>query len=116
MGIFRALLRRRRNRVARIKGILLKREDPVVIEIGANDFGHTQLFLRHFRDIVLYSFEPQPAAVDLYESRIGRKETRCRFFNAAVGSYDGVAELSIAARGDRRYAGASSIAKTRFLR
>src|SRR3989344_6803761 len=39
---------------------LLGKEDPVILDIGANDGDDTVEFLQHFKKAKVYSFEPHP--------------------------------------------------------
>lgn len=70
---------------------LLQKEDPVVLEIGACDGGDTERFLREFRDIRIYCFEPDPRNLAILKRSI--KDDRCVIVEAAVSNKDGEAIL-----------------------
>jgi len=50
---------------------LIGKSDPVILEIGCNNGGHTQWFLRMFDNPRIYCFEPDPRAVQKFRARIG---------------------------------------------
>jgi FkbM family methyltransferase len=70
---------------------LLQKEDPVVLEIGACDGGDTERFLREFRDIRIYCFEPDPRNLAILKRSI--RDDRCVIVEAAVSNKDGEAIL-----------------------
>ena len=47
------------------------RPDPVILEIGANDGGHTQWFLEIFERPTVYCFEPDPRAAARLRRNVG---------------------------------------------
>jgi len=70
---------------------LLQKEDPVVLELGACDGWDTKRFLREFRDIRIYCFEPDPRNLAILQKSI--KDDRCVVVEAAVSNKDGEAIL-----------------------
>lgn len=70
---------------------LLQKEDPLVLEIGSHYGWATTEFLRVFRDISIYCFEPDPRNIAVFNARI--RDDRCVLVEAAVSNEDGEAEL-----------------------
>lgn len=70
---------------------MLQKEDPVVLEIGANDGRDTEQFLREFKDIRIYCFEPDPRNLAILRKYI--KDNRCVVVGAALSNKDGEAIL-----------------------
>jgi tRNA G46 methylase TrmB len=56
---------------------LLGKDDPVILEIGANDGGHTALFLELFPKAKIYAFEPDPRASEKFQRRLGNVPGLC---------------------------------------
>lgn len=50
--------------------LLIGREDPVILDIGANNGCHTALFLKRFPKATLHAFEPDPRALREFRHRI----------------------------------------------
>lgn len=59
----------------------------MILDVGCNDGEHTQMFLDLFPYATVYSFEPEPRAIDLYRRRI--TDPRARLITKAVGATDG---------------------------
>lgn len=72
---------------------LLGKDDPVILDIGCNDGGHTLLFLTLFKEPKVYSFEPDPRALERFRNKV--KDTRAKLFNVAISSVDGYADFHI---------------------
>ncbi len=66
---------------------LLQKENPLVLEIGSHIGLDTLRFLGEFRDITIYSFEPDPRCVALFKEVV--KDQRCTLIEAAVTNIDG---------------------------
>lgn len=66
---------------------LLQKEDPVVLELGANCGSDTQQLLDEFRDIRIYCFEPDPRNIKRFKKYID--DNRCLLEEAAVSNRDG---------------------------
>jgi hypothetical protein len=47
------------------------RPDPLILEIGANDGGHTRWFLDVFENSTIYCFEPDPRAAARFRKNVG---------------------------------------------
>ena len=72
---------------------LLGREDPVILEIGANDGAHSVSFLTLFPNSRLYCFEPDRRAIAAWKSRMEGKSAR--LFEVAVGAQNGMAQFNV---------------------
>jgi FkbM family methyltransferase len=70
---------------------MIDRDDPVILDIGANNGWHTSLFLRHFPNATLHAFEPDPRALRLFRERID--SPRVTPHELALGSEDGEIEF-----------------------
>ena len=83
-------------RFAKIDAQLLRKEiatsHPVILEIGCNDGGHTQWFLRIFDNPRIYCFEPDPRAVQRFKRRIGHREN-VHLFELALSDSTGEIEF-----------------------
>lgn len=66
---------------------LIRRENPVILDVGCNDGEHTQMFLDLFPFATVYSFEPEPYAIELFKQRV--TDPRARLITKAVGNVDG---------------------------
>ena len=88
--------------VAEIKKFL-KKEDPVILEIGANTGRDSQRFLDAFSNISLFCFEPDPRCIVKFENKIS--DARCKLFKTAISDKDGesVFHLSIGVHGNKYY-------------
>jgi FkbM family methyltransferase len=64
------------------------RPDPLILEIGANDGGHTKWFLETFENPTIYCFEPDPRASARWRRNIGTR-TNVRLFELAMSDRDG---------------------------
>ncbi|MCX5791485.1 MAG: FkbM family methyltransferase [Elusimicrobia bacterium] len=73
-----------------IKG-LLRKENPVVLEIGAHYGSDTEEFLEEFKNIRIFCFEPDPRCIEKFKQRI--RDPRCSLLEAAVSDADGRALL-----------------------
>jgi FkbM family methyltransferase len=67
---------------------LLKRDDPIVLEIGCNIGQHSRQFLEVFPACTLFCFEPDPRAIKKWRARI--VDPRAKLVEAAIGSVDGI--------------------------
>jgi len=65
---------------------LLVRDDPLILEIGANNGFHTARFLQTFPRARVVSFEPDPRAIKKWHKRMRGRGT---LIEAAVGHMDG---------------------------
>jgi 2-O-methyltransferase len=66
---------------------LVKRDDPVILEIGANDGQTTLAFLKHMPRARIYCFEPEPRALVLFKSRVNHPQVKLS--ECAVGNRNG---------------------------
>lgn len=66
---------------------LVDRDDAVVVEVGANNGGHSRMFLKTFPDGQVHCFEPDPRCIKKW--RAGTKDARATLYECAVGDEDG---------------------------
>jgi FkbM family methyltransferase len=66
---------------------LIGKDDPVIIELGANVGQTTEEFLREMANAKIYCFEPDPRAILKFKSRIS--SPRVKLFECAVGNENG---------------------------
>ncbi|MBR9701522.1 FkbM family methyltransferase [Candidatus Pacearchaeota archaeon] len=66
---------------------LLKKNNPVILEIGANTGVDTKEFLDEFRRIKIFCFEPDERAIKRFKKRV--KDKRCELFEIAISSKNG---------------------------
>lgn len=64
------------------------RPDPLILEIGANDGGHTQWFLEIFENPKIYCFEPDPRAAARFRRNIGARPN-VALFELAMSAHEG---------------------------
>lgn len=64
------------------------RPDPVILEIGANDGGHTQWFLKTFENPTIYCFEPDPRAAGRWRKNVGIRPN-VKLFELAMSDREG---------------------------
>lgn len=67
---------------------LLGKDDPVIVEVGANDGQTTGEFLRTMPNCRIYCFEPDPRAIRKFRSRISSPSVT--LFESAVGDSNGI--------------------------
>jgi FkbM family methyltransferase len=70
---------------------LLGRDDPVILDIGANDGSHTLEFLRLFERSRVYAFEPDPRALESFRARVN--SPRAKLYDLAISDADGTTEF-----------------------
>jgi FkbM family methyltransferase len=62
------------------------RPNPIILDVGANDGEHTKMFMELFPQGQIYSFEPDPRAVERFCAQI----SGARLFVGAVGATTGL--------------------------
>lgn len=62
---------------------------PIMLEIGANTGKDTKRFLKSFKKLSLFCFEPDPRCIVEFKKRIA--DDRCTLFEVAVSDTEGVA-------------------------
>ena len=72
---------------------LLKKEDPLILELGAHAGEDTREFIREFKNLKIYCFEPDPRCIKKFKSRL--KDSRCVLVEAAISNTDGVTWLNM---------------------
>ena len=73
-------------KISELKALIAK-DDPVIVEIGANDGETTEAFLREMPRACIYCFEPDPRAVRKFKAKPA--STRVKLFECAVGNENG---------------------------
>lgn len=71
---------------------LLGRQDPVILDIGTNNGGHTKVFFDLFPYGMIHSFEPDPRCIAKFKANLA-SYPRARLHEIAVGAFDGTAEF-----------------------
>ena len=66
---------------------LIGRDNPTILEIGANDGTDTLEFIKEFPDACIYCFEPDPRAVDRFREQVDKPNVF--LVEAAVCDLDG---------------------------
>ena len=66
---------------------LVGKDDPVILEIGANNGEDSRKFLDHFAQVKLFCFEPDPRAIAKFKTRIS--DVRCTLIEKAVAASSG---------------------------
>jgi len=66
---------------------LVTRRNPVILDIGCNDGGHTNWFLDIFPGARVYSFEPDPRACRRFNRLV--HNPRSQLFTVAISAVDG---------------------------
>jgi 2-O-methyltransferase len=72
---------------------LVAKDDPVILDVGANDGGDTRAFLESFSKGRVYAFEPDPRAIRRF--RAATADPRAALFEIAIGDHDGTAEFHV---------------------
>lgn len=70
---------------------LLGTDNPVILDIGTNDGGHTLEFLKLFKNVKIYAFEPDPRAQSYFRRNV--QDDRVKLFDLAISSIDGETEF-----------------------
>ena len=77
----------------RIIKYLVHEKNPLILEIGAHHGEDTEAFLKEFKDIKIYCFEPDPRCIAKFKKNI--VDSRCNLVEAAVSSNDGKTILTM---------------------
>jgi len=64
---------------------LVKKDNPVIFDIGCNDGGHTAIFQSLFPKATIYAFEPDPRAI----AKFKQKNLKAHLFEGVVSDIDG---------------------------
>lgn len=72
---------------------LIRKDDPVMLDIGCNDGSQTLWFLALFNKARVYSFEPDPRARERYLAKV--KDGRAALFDLAISDTDGVRDFYV---------------------
>jgi 2-O-methyltransferase len=71
---------------------LLGRKDPVILDIGTNNGGHTRAFFDLFPYGIIHSFEPDPRCIAKFKANLA-SYPRAILHEIAIGSANGTAEF-----------------------
>lgn len=71
---------------------LLKRPDPIILDIGTNNGGHTRAFFDLFPYGVIHSFEPDPRCIAKFKTNLA-SYPRAQLHEIAIGAENGTAEF-----------------------
>ncbi len=77
----------------------IKKDGPIILDIGANNGKDTSFFLRKFDNSFVYSFEPDPRALKDFKKRArkhGKPFRRNKLFEYALSDHDGVENFYMA--------------------
>ncbi len=90
---------------------LLKKENPIVLEIGSHNGSDSKEFLDEFNKIRLYCFEPDPRSIKKFKKRINDK--KCSLNEIALSNRKGYLEfyLSENVRDSEKGSDSSSLKK-----
>jgi FkbM family methyltransferase len=70
---------------------LVRKDDPVILDIGCNDGTQTLWFLRQFNEARVYCFEPDPRARERFLQKV--KDDRAVLFDIAISDTNGTREF-----------------------
>ena len=70
---------------------LVGRPDPVILDIGCNDGGHTRWFAERFTRATIHAFEPDPRPRERFRRAVKSKSVK--LWDLALGATDGEAEF-----------------------
>lgn len=66
---------------------LLQTDSPVIFEVGAHEGNDSKHFLKQFKNVRLFCFEPDSRCIEAFEKKI--TDSRCVLTKKAVGSENG---------------------------
>jgi 2-O-methyltransferase len=72
---------------------LLGRQDPIILDIGTNNGGHTRAFFDLFPYGIIHSFEPDPRCIAKFKANLA-SYPRAKLHEVAIGAFDGTAEFN----------------------
>lgn len=72
---------------------LLKKDNPLILELGAHAGEDTREFIREFKNLTIYCFEPDPRCIKKFKTQV--KDGRCTLVEAAVSNADGLIWLNM---------------------
>lgn len=67
---------------------LLKKDNPIILEIGTNDGQDSEDFINTFKNIQLYCFEPDPRAITRFKNRM-KKYSNYKLYEMAISNSNG---------------------------
>lgn len=71
---------------------LLNRQDPIILDIGTNNGGHTRAFFDLFPYGLIHAFEPDPRCIAKFKANLSGYP-RAKLHEIAIGAFDGTAEF-----------------------
>src|SRR3989344_6093385 len=81
---------------------LINKEDPLVLEIGANIGQDTNRFLKAFKNIKIYSFEPDTRAIRQFMKNVNNPKSK--LINMAISDKNGHITLHLSS-GSKQFVG-----------
>ena len=80
---------------------LLKKDNPIILEIGTNDGEDSEDFVNTFKNIQLYCFEPDPRAIQRFKNRM-KKYSNYKLYEIAISNSNGEIDFHLSG-GDNTY-------------
>jgi 2-O-methyltransferase len=71
---------------------LLAKQDPIILDIGTNNGGHTRAFFNLFPYGIIHSFEPDPRCIAKFKNNLA-SYPRAKLHEIAIGAANGTAEF-----------------------
>lgn len=72
---------------------MLAKETPIILEIGSNDGNDTEEFLKIFKNLKIFCFEPDLRALTKFKKRIN--DPRCTLYKYAISDVDGKTDFHL---------------------
>ena len=66
---------------------LVKKDNPVILEIGANTGTDTNKFIKTFKEITMYCFETDPRAIKIFKKKVN--SSKIKIIEAAISDKNG---------------------------
>jgi len=77
----------------------LKKDSPIILEIGSNNGNDSLEFLENFNNVSLYCFEPDPRQIANFKKNV--KDSRCKLYEFALSNKKGRSEFHISESKDQ---------------
>ncbi len=72
-----------KNEIKHLLKKIINKEDPVILDIGANIGSYSSVFLDNFKNVFLFCFEPDPRVLKEFRKRT-KKDKRCILYKYAI--------------------------------
>ena len=82
---------------------LVGKDNPLIIEVGANNGSASNAFIKTFPACRLECFEPDPRAIAKWRTKV--RSERARLWEAAVGDFNGVTRFHMSDGLEEKYEG-----------